>query len=322
MATDFHPAVSCRDLTKTYNAEVLGIEDLSFDIPYGKVTGLLGPNGAGKSTTVNVLTTAIRPTSGEFWIAGLHGKRDRLKIRNVLGIVSQDFAVDWALTVRQHLNVFASLYGKSADQANSEIDMWLNAFDLSGKADTKILQLSGGQGRRVQLIRCLLADPPIVFVDEPTLGLDPKGVQVVLNSLRQMASRGKCVVMASNAVEEVEASCDDVIFLRRGRLLDYDSVQHFLDRYGGLEVVTLTVVSDTAPDAMWWGTYLDPEIEEIGPRMWQISFSVDDARGAVPSLVDLAFRSGLTISDVSVKSKTLKNIYLNLSSIERSENGE
>lgn len=316
MNADNHPAVRCHHLTKRYSSGAVGVSDISFEVPYGKVTGLLGPNGAGKSTTVNILTTAIRPTQGHFYIEDLNGLKDRDRIRSILGIVTQDFAVDWALTVRQHLMVFALLNRKRVAAANDEVEMWLDAFDLTAKANTKILQLSGGQGRRVQLIRCLLANPPIVFVDEPTLGLDPKGVEVVLNSLRHLASHGACVVMASNAMEQVESGCDDVVFLQDGKLLDHGSVQYFLDRYGGPESVILTVISEHRPE--WaWHPLVTPVVEETVPQQWQLSFSVPNASEAIPILVGQASNAKLRLSGVTVKPRTLKSIYLDLSPRER-----
>lgn len=312
LSSDKSLAVRCHHITKRYRNGTVGVSDVTFELPHGRVTGLLGPNGAGKSTMVNILTTAIRPTDGHFQIEGLEGAKERDKIRRIVGIVTQDFAVDWALTVQEHLMLFAMMNQKYQRVAREEVGMWLDTFDLTDKANTKILQLSGGQGRRVQLIRCLMANLPVVFVDEPTLGLDPKGVEVVLRSLRQMAVGGACVVMASNAMDQVESGCDDVVFMQRGRLLDHGSVQYFLDRYGGPELVTITIISERRPE---WASDLAgiPDIEGTAPQQWQLSFSVPRASEAIPLLINQASDARLKLSSVTTKPKTLKSIYMGMS---------
>lgn len=313
LVANYTCAVSCERITKKYRNGSIGALDVSLELPRGKVTGFLGPNGAGKSTMVNILTTAIRPTTGRFLVEGLDGAKDRDEIRRIIGVVSQDFAVDWALTVFQHLVLFAQISGRHHSHAQTEVREWLEVFDLSDKADTKILQLSGGQGRRVQLIRCLMASLPVVFVDEPTLGLDPKGVDAVLRSLRQMADRGACVVMASNAMDQVESGCDDVVFMKQGRLVDKGSVQYFLDRYGGPEMVVLTVLSEGRP--RWSATHAGtPNTEEIAPHQWQLSFSVPEASGAVPLLTKQASDDGLNLIGVTTRPKSLRSIYLGMGS--------
>ncbi len=304
-------AIRCEKLIKHYPNGAVGLEDVTFSVPYGKVTGLLGPNGAGKSTTINILTTAIRPTSGRFWVCGLNGLTQREEVRETLGLVTQDFAVDWALTVRQHLTIFASLVGTNGGAVRAEVDRWLEVFDLTDKADVRILQLSGGQGRRVQLIRCLMADPPILFVDEPTLGLDPKGVDVVLDSLRNLARQGKCVIMASNAMEQVESGCDEVIFLQNGRLVDQGPVEHFLDTYGGPEFV-VALVDATSPPNLDRDMPGRPTVRPQGHDRWAVSFAVRNAQAALPTVITRLAELGVRVCEVQVRPRTLRNIYADL----------
>ena len=212
-------AVSVSGLTKVYKNGVYGVDGLTFDIPRGQIVGLLGPNGSGKTTTINLLTASFPPTSGSGYVLGYDIRKQSTMIRKSVSLVPQYESIDWSLTVFQNLKVFSDLL--NITNASSLIGELLENLELSEYRNTQMEELSGGQIRRVQLARAMLFDSEPIFVDEPTIGLDPVGVSRVLNYLKQQTRSGKTVVLATNIMSEMEQVCDRILFLNHGKIL-YD----------------------------------------------------------------------------------------------------
>lgn len=215
MASDL--AIKTSGLTKQYGQAVV-VNALDLQVKAGQCYGLLGPNGAGKSTTIHMLTTMTSPTAGEAWIANQSSLADPVAIRRLVGLVFQDSALDRTMTVDENLQFAAALYGLPKKQANERIEELLAVFNLGGRRNAKLLALSGGQRRAVDIARGVLHRPQILFLDEPTIGLDLPNRRAIWRFVEQLRrDHGMTVFLTTHYLEEA-AACDHVDFIQRGVL--------------------------------------------------------------------------------------------------------
>jgi ABC-2 type transport system ATP-binding protein len=217
------PAISVRGLTKTWAGGVEAVKGIDFDVATGEVFGLLGPNGAGKSTTVGMLTTTVRPTSGS---ARLHGRdvaTEAMAARADSAVVFQDPVVDRALTGRRNFEIHARLWGVSADDASRRIAELADSFDLADLLDRPVSTYSGGQRRRLEIARALVSEPRVLFLDEPTVGLDPRIRYELIDLIAGLRARfGATVLLTTHYLDEAERLCDRVGIMHAGRIVALD----------------------------------------------------------------------------------------------------
>lgn len=215
MASEF--AIETRELTKRYGQSTV-VQSLDLQIKAGQCYGLLGPNGAGKSTTIHMLTTMTSPSGGEAWINGTQLGKQPVEIRRLVGLVFQDSALDRTMTVDENLQFAAALYGMTPRQANQRIDELLHIFNLDTRRQTKLMALSGGQRRAVDIARGVLHQPKVLFLDEPTIGLDLPSRRSIWRFVEQLRrEQGMTVFLTTHYLEEAIA-CDQVDFIQQGKL--------------------------------------------------------------------------------------------------------
>ena len=210
------PTVEAEGLTKSYGS-VLAVDRLSFTVEEGRVLGVLGPNGAGKTTAIRMLTTILRPSAGRFAVAGVPGERER-DVRRRIGVLPESAGYPGRETGEEYLAYHARLHGRPPADALATGRRLLDEVGLSGRARTLIQTYSRGMRQRLGIARALVNDPAVVFLDEPTLGLDPQGQRDVLEMVGRMASeRGVTVLISTHLLDEVEQVCSDVLILNHGR---------------------------------------------------------------------------------------------------------
>jgi ABC-2 type transport system ATP-binding protein len=237
MAVD--PAIEISRLVKRYG-ETTAVDNLSLAVEPGEVFGLLGPNGAGKTTTLKILTTLTRPTSGTVKIFGHDVVREADEVRRLIGYVPQERAVDRLLTAREHLELFADLYHLPPDVAAPRIEETLRLVNLGDRVNAPVGKFSGGMKKRVEIACGLLHEPRILFLDEPTLGLDVQSRGLVWDHIRQLKQRGMTVVLNSNYLDEADQLCDRLAIIDQGRLRALGSPQELKRGLGG-DIVTVTL---------------------------------------------------------------------------------
>jgi ABC-2 type transport system ATP-binding protein len=241
------PAISVRGLTKTWAGGVEAVKGIDFDVASGEVFGLLGPNGAGKSTTVGMLTAAIRPTSGSARLHGCDVVTEAIAARAVSAVVFQDPVVDRALTGRRNLEIHARLWGVPGDDAGRRIDELADGFDLIDLLDRPVATYSGGQRRRLEIARALVSEPRLLFLDEPTVGLDPRIRYELIDIIAGLRVRfGATVLLTTHYLDEAERLCDRVGIMHAGRIVALDRPANLLAALGD-QVLELRV--DTDPTA-------------------------------------------------------------------------
>lgn len=220
--------IEVRDLRKTYPGGVEAVKGIDFDVEPGEVFGLLGPNGAGKSTTIGMLTTTIAPTSGSASLGGFDVARQPLQARGVSSVVFQEAAVDGSLTGRQNIDLHARLWGVSAPRIGGLAE----ALGLSELIDRPVDSYSGGQRRRLELARALVSDPQVLFLDEPTVGLDPGIRHELLGVIAGLRAREVTILITTHYLEEAQRLCDRVAIIHEGEIVALDSPQALLDAFG------------------------------------------------------------------------------------------
>lgn len=225
-------AMEATHLKKSYDS-IAAVDDLSFHVGEGEVYGLVGPNGAGKTTTMMMITGLLKPDAGKIYLAGkLFDPRDR-EMRSRLGIVPQDIALYPELTSEQNLRFFGRLYGLRGQQLESRVDYILQLTGLHETADHRPATFSGGMKRRLNFGIALLHQPRFVVLDEPTVGIDPQSRSHLLDGVRELSSQGVGVLYATHYMEEIEAVCQRVAIMDRGRLLSQGTLDELLDRGRG-----------------------------------------------------------------------------------------
>ncbi|WP_033340754.1 ABC transporter ATP-binding protein [Catenuloplanes japonicus] len=244
------PAVEVKELVKRYpKAAVNAVGGLSFDVAPGEIFGLLGPNGAGKSTTIGVLTTRVRATSGTATVAGRDVIRDGVRARGAFAVVPQQSNLDRSLTPKQNLRFHAAYHGFSRAARNARADELLEQFGLAEAADKKLAFYSGGMAQRLMIARAMMHEPAVLFLDEPTTGLDPQSRIFLWERVREMRDRGVTIVLTTHDMDEAAELSDRVGIVDHGKLLALDTPDALTRRLSGQAVLELTVSPAPGDDA-------------------------------------------------------------------------
>jgi ABC-2 type transport system ATP-binding protein len=242
------PAVEVRDLVKRYRkAKGNAVDGVSFAVRRGEVFGLLGPNGAGKTTTVGILTTRVRPTSGEARVSGVDVWGDPVRARGLVAVVPQRNNLDRSLSIRQNLLFHAAYHGVPGPERARRAGALLEEFGLADRADDKPDMFSGGQAQRVMVARALMHAPEVLFLDEPTTGLDPAARLFVWDRVRDLRARGVTVVLTTHDMDEAAALADRVGIMDHGKLLALDTPAALTRGLPGRTTLEVAVTLDGTP---------------------------------------------------------------------------
>ncbi|HEY9653224.1 MAG TPA: ABC transporter ATP-binding protein [Coleofasciculaceae cyanobacterium] len=224
-------AVSLQNVHKTFDKFPV-VNDLSFTIETGEMFGLLGPNGAGKSTTIRMLTTLTRPSSGHIEVAGYDVVRCPSQVKENIGVVLQQISVDADLTVWENMELHGRLHHIPNPERKRRINQWLEYVELADRRDAVAKTLSGGMKRRLQIARALLHQPKILFLDEPTVGLDPQTRRRLWEIIRDLNRQGMTMLLTTHYMDEVEFLCDRIGIMDAGQLIELGTLQQFKERHG------------------------------------------------------------------------------------------
>jgi ABC-2 type transport system ATP-binding protein len=296
-------------LTKTYPGPVHAVRGISMRVKRGEVFGLLGPNGAGKTTTLGILTTLVAPTSGSAAVGGYDVEADPLDVRRSIGVVFQESVLDNDFTGRENLWLHARLW--RVPEARRRVESLLAAVDLSDRADDPVRTYSGGMRRRLEIARALLADPSVMFLDEPTLGLDP----IVRRELWQVVRRlrehhGVTIVLSTHYLEEAQGVCDRVAIIDHGSIVAAGTPAQLVTDLGS-EIVDLNVNGGAAAAARSL-TMLDPELGEVSYAGSTLSIASREPRQVLTERVSALPLGELGVTSMTVRPATLNDVFLHL----------
>lgn len=300
------PIISVKNLKKHYK-DVKAVDDVSFDVEEGETFGFLGPNGAGKTTTIKMLVTLLRPTEGTASIVGNDLVSSPDKVRSQIGIVFQEPALDDRLTGKENLDFHARMYGMKKEQRESRINEVLKIVDLEDKKNVLIKNYSGGMKRRLEIARGLMHYPKILFLDEPTIGLDPQTRRSIWEYVKMLNEKEKITIfLTTHYMEEADFLCSRVAIIDKGKILVTDRPSSLKKKIGS-DVIT---ISCSHKDQCAKFLQSQPWVESVKVHEEGITIGTQDAEKRLPSLIKMADEKGVSISAIDIRKPTLEDVFL------------
>ena len=301
-------AIDVRGLVKRYNEEVLAVDGVDLAIPKNTIYALLGPNGAGKTTTISVLTTLIQPTAGTAHINGLDVVRQAKDVRRLIGVTFQETVLDDELTGRQVLDYHGRLYGQSKTQRQANIAELLALVELEDAADRMVKTYSGGMKRRLELIRGLMTSPDVLFLDEPTLGLDPQSRSRIGEYIVNLKTQqGLTVLLTTHYMDEAELLADCVGIIDHGKIVVEGTPGDLIEQMGA-DTIRVSGSGDCAGFVQKVGTL--PFVQHVTPPADVVQIGVDSGNKRLVEIVQVATSSDFSIEDISVSKPSLGDVFL------------
>jgi len=301
-------AVDVSHLSKSYDKHV-AIADISFQIYAGEIFGLLGPNGAGKSTTLRTLITLLHPSSGTATVLGHDTVREADVVRKLIGYVPQERAIDRFLTGREHLELLGALYHLTHAEATKRINELLKLVELEAHADRPAKTYSGGMKRKLDIACGLLPDPKLLFLDEPTLGLDVQSRLRIWDYVRMLKGRGITVVMTTNYLDEADQLCDRLAIIDGGRIKTLGAPAELKIALGG-DIVSLTIKEVARIAALAEAVAGQPAIRSVSTTATGLDVRVDSAEKAIPAILEAANRLNCRLEFIEYHRPRLDDVFI------------
>jgi ABC-2 type transport system ATP-binding protein len=300
--------LEAKHITRLYRSSGRGVVDVSLAVGRGEIFGLVGPNGSGKSTLLRVLSTAIAPDSGTFRVGGVDGIGEKRQARARLGLMVDRPTHYGDLSGWANAYLFARAYGMEEEKANSVLAELFDNFDLAEYRDDKAKTYSYGMGKKLALIEALAHGPELLLLDEPSLGLDYTSQLAFQRKIRELAGAGAAIVLASNQVDEVEALCDRVAFLHRGKTVAEGTPEELVSALRGIKRIVATLRNPVEYAAVGGVS----GVERVVPEGRSLVVHCDDRPGVVTDVVGALVRAGGDITDLSVRRPNLEDVFVKL----------
>jgi ABC-2 type transport system ATP-binding protein len=299
------PAIEVHELTRTFS-DLTAVDHISFEIEEGETFGLLGPNGAGKTTTISMLSTLLEPSSGQAWVNGMDIAQQQDGVRKSIGIVFQDQSLDEELTAFENMDFHARLYRIEKQDRSQKILDLLNLVGLEQRKDDLVKTFSGGMRRRLEIARGLLHEPKVLFLDEPTLGLDPQTRNHLWHYIDRLnREKGITIILTTHYMEEADRLCRRVAIIDQGKIIAMDTPSRLKEQIGG-EVIT---VRSSDPDAVC-RIIRAPWVHHAEQHEDSVTISVQNAEEHITELVTMLTAHRVPIQSISLRKPTLEDVFL------------
>lgn len=296
-------------LRKSYG-QVHAVDGISFDIEYGRVFGFLGPNGAGKTTTIRVLTTLVHPTSGIVKIFGKDIVKHSREIKKRMGVVLQEPSFEANVTVDRALELYGLMWRMPGEKRRDRARELMEKFDLVSFSNMKNDELSIGQRRRVQVAREFMHDMDLMFLDEPTVGLDPAARRTLLDYVKKYVQSGLTVFFTTHIMEEAEYLCDEIAIINKGKITATDTPDGLKQRYGGVKTVEIKLKESTTQSVMHIIRQIaDGSVIET-PAQDTIRIGSAEAQEMLVKIIEYLSKNGVQIESISINPPTLEEVFL------------
>lgn len=290
--------------------ELVALDGISLEVQAGEIFGLLGPNGAGKSTTVGILTTRTRPTSGQAWVGeyDVWNSSQQLAVKRRIGVVAQRPNLDYSLTAREVLLFHGAYFGLASAVCNKRAEELIEQFKLSEHADRMPLGFSGGMMQRLSIARAMMHDPEVLFLDEPSAGLDPQTRLLLWEVVREYNQRGKTILLTTHNMEEADEVCHRIAIIDHGRIIALGNPKELKTSIAGAYLLRLRF--SNPPPEFLRGLETLPEVREVRAVEGGADVYADQGGALIPEIVSRAAASGVEIHDVNISEPSLENFFL------------
>ncbi len=302
-------AISVQALQKSFG-ENHAVQGVSFGVEEGEIFSLLGPNGAGKTTTISMLSCLLRPDAGDAHIMGHSIRTDDMGVKSVLGVVPQEIALYEDLTARENLTFWGKMYGLRGTALKSRVKEVLDVIGLSDRANDRVGKYSGGMKRRVNIGVALLHKPRVIYMDEPTVGIDPQSRRNILDSVVALKNQGMTVLYTTHYMEEAEELSDHIAIMDHGKLIACGTNEELVKLVGEQTRIDLIVNVEAARMADAWRSI--PGVERVTLEEDQIAVLVNDSNLVLPRLFEAAAHQAARITSVEIREPNLETVFLHL----------
>jgi ABC-2 type transport system ATP-binding protein len=305
------PAIVTHGLTKVYPGDILAVDRLDLVVERGEIFGLLGPNGAGKTTTAGMLTTRVIPTSGAAFVGGIDVVRSPAGAKRLIGVVPQTNTLDRSLSVWENLYFHGRFFGMDARSSKAEATRLLEQFRLAERANAPVMALSGGMAQRLMVARAVMHRPSVLFLDEPTAGLDPQSRIALWEILNDLHVDGQTILLTTHHMEEADQLCDRVAIIDQGRIVALDTPAGLKRSVGADTTVRVVAEGDLTELARLLESELDGASDSTVAGD-AILLGVLDTSGVLPAVIQIAERHGFHVRDLSVAETSLETVFITL----------
>lgn len=305
------PILEVKNLVKKYG-DFTAVKGVSFEIQQGEIFSLLGPNGAGKTTTISMLSTLYDPTGGDAIIGGHSVKKDPMAVRQIIGVVPQDLALYEDLTARENLEFWGQMYGLGGKELSGRIDEVLEQIGLVEKAKDRVRTYSGGMKRRVNIGVGLLHKPRLLFMDEPTVGIDPQSRRAILDTVKDLNRLGMTVLYTTHYMEEAAELSNRVGIIDHGELIAIGSQQELTRQVGQTETLILHIAENDDPEALAASLTGLEGVIQAQASDHEISVITPDAEDVLAAVVGKANERGIKIRSIDIREPNLEAVFLHL----------
>jgi ABC-2 type transport system ATP-binding protein len=300
-------AIQVKNLTKVFNG-FTAVDQISFTVKTGELFGLLGPNGAGKTTTINMLSTLLKATSGYGDVSGYDISRNKDNIRRSIGVVFQEPALDIKLTGKENLEFHAMMYGIEKEERKKRIKEVLELVELTEKEKVLVEKYSGGMKRRLEIARGLIHEPNVLFLDEPTLGLDAQTRRHIWDYIKRLNKEGGVtIILTTHYMEEADFLCDRIAIMDRGKFVAMDTPGRLKDILGG-DVVSLEIEGNA--DALVSQIKSLDWIKNMTRHDINLSLTMEKGERRIPELINVARENGVNVTCVHLRKPSLEDVFL------------
>jgi ABC-2 type transport system ATP-binding protein len=314
--------ISVHELKKDYSKNIHAINGISFNVKYGEVFGFLGPNGAGKTTTIKVLTTLISPSTGRVYVFGKDIVKHHAEIRKRIGVVSQQPSFEANLTVEKALDLYGLIWGVRGRRRKDKLKEIIDVFDLEAIKNIKNDELSIGQRRRVQVAREFMHDMDLLFLDEPTVGLDPSARRMLLDYIKNQVKSGLTVFFTTHIMEEAEYLCDKIAIIDKGKIIAFDTPIGLKQKYGStaktIELRLKEVLDKSVIHLV--STVIDSNSSHIDVTgTHTLTIRDENAQGIIIKIIQLLSKSDIQIESIAINPPSLEEVFLRILKEDRKE---
>jgi ABC-2 type transport system ATP-binding protein len=302
-------AIEVQNLHKAFG-ETKAVDGVSFEVESGEIFSLLGPNGAGKTTAISMLSCLLRPDEGDARVMGHSIRTDQMGVKSVLGVVPQEIALYEDLSARENLTFWGKMYGLRGPALKSRADEVLEVIGLTDRAKEQVKKYSGGMKRRVNIGIALLHKPQIIYMDEPTVGIDPQSRRSILDAVLKLKTEGTTVLYTTHYMEEAQELSNHIAIMDQGKMIAIGTHEELVKIVGATDRITVTINAESAKVMDAWKAVKG--VKQVSANDGTLTILADDSNRVLPRLFETAATNGVRITSVAIQEPNLETVFLHL----------